>query len=305
MKRGNPVDVGASVRHRLLDLSRKRGEDFNLTLTRYALERLLYRLSLSEYRDQFILKGAMLFSIWGGEPHRPTRDIDLHGSGESSVDGLVSIFRDISSLRVEDDGLEFKPETVNGMEIREDLEYEGVRINMEAHLSGARISLQVDIGFGDAVLPEPDESDFPTILDFPAPHLLIYPRETVVAEKYQAMVMLGIANSRMKDFYDIKVMAETFLFDGETLSRAIGATFERRRTAIPKDAPLVFRSEFYNDAGKQTQWKAFIGKNRLTKQDAPFAEVISFLAEFLMPPTIAAAKKEPLGLNWPPSGPWE
>ena len=201
-------------------MAKDHGEDFQLVLTRFVLERLLYRLGRSQFRDQFILKGAMLFSLWGGTPHRATRDIDLLGFGESAVARLVQIFQDVCLTRVEEDGVAFLPESVRGIEIREDQEYDGVRITLEARLGKAWIPVRVDIGFGDAVTPAADYAEYPTTLGFPAPYLRIYPRETVVAEKFQAMVYLGMANSRMKDFYDLRIMGKTFPFEGETAGTA-------------------------------------------------------------------------------------
>jgi hypothetical protein len=201
--RNSLKDVAASVRQRLLNLSRERGEDFQLTLIYYALERLLYRLSRSAARERFVLKGAMLFSVWSGAPHRATRDLDLLGKGPNDVGVLVKDFQEICWTPVEDDGLKFLAESVTGEEIRDGKEYEGVRLSFEARLGVARIPIQVDIGFGDVVLPKPVSLEYPTLLDFPAPRLLAYPRETVIAERFQSMVELGIANSRTKDFFDL------------------------------------------------------------------------------------------------------
>jgi predicted nucleotidyltransferase component of viral defense system len=239
----SPRDVAASVRQRLLNLARERGEDFGLVLTHYALERVMYRLSVSGHREQFVLKGAMLFALWGGDPHRPTRDLDLLGHGTIDTQRLEQIFREVISVEVEKDGLEFLTETVRGARIREDEEYEGVRVQLEARLATARIKVQIDVGFGDVMTPAPQEIEYPVLLDFPAPRLRTYPRETVVAEKFEALVKLGIANSRMKDFYDLWVMARDFEFEGALLSQAIKATFERRGTALPTDVPLALSDE--------------------------------------------------------------
>jgi hypothetical protein len=200
-------DVAASVRQRLLNRSRERGEDFQLTLIYFALERLMYRLSRSAYRDRFILKGAMLFSVWSETPHRATRDLDLLRRGDHEMSVLIHEFQEICRTPIEDDGMAFLPESISGEKIREGDEYQGIRLTFEARLGVARIPIQVDIGFGDAVLPKPEPLDYPTLLDFPAPRLLAYPRETVIAEKFQSMVELGIANSRMKDFFDLWFLA--------------------------------------------------------------------------------------------------
>ena len=245
-ERRNPA---ASVRQRLLSRARVRGEDFQLVLTWYGIERLLYRLSQSTHGESFVLKGAMLFSFWSGEAHRPTRDLDLLGFGDPRVERMEEVFRSVCQVRCED-GLQFDPASVHGEEIRASDEYDGVRIKVAARLAGARVRLQVDVGFGDAVVPRPETIDYPTLLDFPPPRVLAYPREVVVAEKFQALVELGMANTRMKDFYDLWVLARRFAFDGERLSKAIAATFERRRTPIPLGPPLALTQEFHDDPAK-------------------------------------------------------
>lgn len=300
----SPRDVAASVRQRLLNLARERREDFGLVLTRYALERLMYRLSRGAHCEQFVLKGAMLFALWGDEPHRPTRDLDLHGRGASDASRLEQLFREIIGVQVEDDGLEFAPETVRGERIREEEEYEGMRVRFEARLGSARIPVQVDVGFGDAITPAAEETDYPVLLDFPAPRLRAYPRETVVAEKFEAMVKLGIANSRMKDFYDLWVLARDFEFQGRALSRAIEATFARRRTPVPTEEPLALTAAFHEDEGKRTQWLAFLRRTGLESGGKTLGDVVPALREFLMPPAIAAARGNVFDKVWPPSGPW-
>jgi predicted nucleotidyltransferase component of viral defense system len=263
VRKDKPRNLAASVRHRLTDLARKQGEDFQLVLTRYVIERLLYRLSRSPYRHEFILKGAMLFRVWTDQIHRPTRDLDLLSRGEPSLEANTQIFRDICGIEVEDDGLTFDPATVTAERIKEDQEYEGVRVGCRAQLGQARIDLQIDVGFGDAVVPRPANVNYPAMLGFPAPVLRAYPRETVVAEKFQAMVMLGIANSRMKDFFDIWTLANAFAFDGTCLCRAIRATFKRRKTVLPTAPPLALTAEYGADMAKVRQWQAFIKKGKL------------------------------------------
>jgi predicted nucleotidyltransferase component of viral defense system len=300
----SPRNVAASVRQRLLNLARDRGEDFGLVLTRYALERLMYRLSVSEHQEQFVLKGAMLFALWGGESHRPTRDLDLLGRGKVDTRRLEQVFRDVIGVKVKDDGLMFLAEMVRGERIREEEEYEGVRVHLEARLSAARIKVQVDVGFGDVMTPAPREEEYPVLLDFPAPRLQVYPRETVVAEKFEAMVKLGIANTRMKDFYDLWVMARNFEFKGALLGRAIGATFERRGTALPSEVPLALSDEFSGDPGKKTQWAAFLRRLGHEAGGTPLAEVVEALNNFLVPLIIAAGSAEAFDRAWPPGGPW-
>jgi hypothetical protein len=253
----------ASIKHRLLNLARERHDEFQLVLTRYALERLLYRLGSSRYADQFVVKGALLFSLWEGSPHRATRDLDLLGYGPNDVERLQEIFRDLCRLPIQGDGLLFAADTVHGAPIREDQEYGGIRIQLLAMLGKAQIPLLIHIGFGDAITPAPDEVTFPTLLDLPAPHVRAYPRETVVAEKFEAMVRLGMANSQMKDFYDLWILAKEFVFEGALLSRALAATFARRGTPLPSAVPLPLSPEFYEANAKQAQWQGFLRKGRL------------------------------------------
>ncbi len=297
-------NLAVSVRQRLLNLSRTRGEDFQFVLTRYALERFLYRLSQSEHRDVFVLKGAMLFQLWGNQPHRPTRDLDLLGRGEISIPRFEQIIREVCATAVEDDGLVFDAESVRGDVIKEDQEYEGLRLTLEGHLENARIPIQIDIGFGDVVTPAAAEVNYPVLLDFPAPVLAAYSRESVVAEESQAMVMLGMVNSRMKDLYDLWILARQFDFQGPVLCEAIRATFERRRTIVPTDVPMALSTEFSQDQSKQAQWRAFVTKSKLDTGGIELCDVAIALGEFLMPCTRAAAAGTVLEMAWPPSGPW-
>ena len=273
-------NLSASIRQRLLNLARARDEDFQLTLTRFGLERLLYRLSRSAYADQFLLKGAMLFSVWSKEVYRPTRDLDLAGSGDSSLDHIRELFEDVCRIAVEPDGLELPPESIRVHKIREPSEYIGVRVRLEGRMHTTRIPLQIDIGFGDAVTPEPTEITYPTLLDLPAPTLRAYRRETVVAEKFQAIVVLGIANTRMKDFYDLCMLAKEFDFDRAQLARAIAATFERRKTPLPDGLPIAFQQEFWSS--KESEWSAFLKKDSLV-QAIQLEDVVQRLTEFIGP----------------------
>ncbi len=236
-------NVGASVRARLLRLARERGEDFQLVLVRYANERLLYRLSKSRHASRFVLKGATLFGVWTGAPHRATRDIDLLGSGNASESHIREVFAEVIALDVEDDGLELDVDSMNVGPIRDGQEYAGLRVVLNARLTSAQLRLQIDIGFGDVITPAAVTLEVPTLLDQPAPRLRVYPKETVIAEKLEALVQLGIANSRMKDFYDLAVLAESFEFEGESLVAAIRATFARRGTALPVGLPWLEKNE--------------------------------------------------------------
>lgn len=297
-------NVAASVRARLLKLAKDRKEDFQFVLTRFGIERLLYRLSRSKHTDEFVLKGAMLYTIWSAAPHRPTKDVDMLGRGDPDPKRLAAIFRDVLKTEVEDDGLAFDLDSIEAGRIREDEEYEGVRITMVAKLADARIPLQVDVGFGDVITPRPVEADFPTLLGHAAPKIKSYPRETVVAEKFQAMVDLGIANSRMKDFFDLVELAANFRFDGSVLSRAIKNTFERRRTALPHGPPTALTAEFSDDKSKKAQWTAFVKKTRLDAKAASLADAVSRISAFIMPLVEALVAGQPFDRDWPPGGPW-
>jgi len=298
-----PRNIAASVRQRLLNRAREQKEDFQLVVTRYALERLLFRLSQSQHADSFILKGAFMFLIWTDEPYRPTRDLDLLGSGDNSTERLSDVFKELCSIS-QDDGLVFVADSVSAEEIREDHEYDGVRVTMESRLGAAMIPLQIDIGFGDAVTPQPTYESFPTLLDMPAPRLKTYPRETVVAEKYEAMVRLGIANSRMKDFYDVWILLREFDFRGSILCEAIQTTFERRKTPLPKSTPLALSREFSQDPVKQAQWKAFSSRTQLKIPTDELERVIAEIHSFLFPPTEALVQDRQFNLFWPAGGPW-
>ena len=297
-------DISASVRQKLLNISRAKNQEHQLTLTQYAIERLLFRLSMSQYKDQFVLKGAVLFSIWSEQPHRPTQDLDMLGWGDDSTSRIEQVFRDICDLEVEDDGIAFQTDSITVDEIRENQDYGGNRVLLTAQLGVARISVQVDVGFGDVVTPEPESIVYPTLLSFSAPHIRAYPRETVVAEKFQAMVSLGMLNSRMKDYYDLWTLACEFSFDGSILSSAIAHTFSRRQTQIPQELPLALTKEFSGDAAKQKQWSAFLRKGKLQPTNLSLGQVVDFLVEFLTQPTLAAAAHTSFNLVWPPSGPW-
>jgi predicted nucleotidyltransferase component of viral defense system len=300
-----PKNVAASVRARLLKIARENGEDFQLVLIRFALERMLFRLSKSQYAKDFVLKGAILFQIWSGDSHRPTRDVDLLGYGDPSVDRFTSIFQSLAELDVADDGIRFDASSIQVQTIKEEEEYEGIRVKLNAFIESARIPVQVDVGFGDAITPEPSTIEYPAILEFEAPVISVYPRETVVAEKFQAMVMLGISNSRMKDFYDIWKLAKDFEFKGEILSKAIAATFTRRATEVPKSPPLALTSEFLGDSQKATQWKAFCKKTVLDVNEFELPDVIDELNRFLMPVATAIANRTGFNKDWPKGGPWQ
>lgn len=299
-------NTGHSVFQRLLNHAKTHGENFNFLLLRYGVERLLYRLSISPDADKFILKGASLFLAWSGRSHRVTRDADLLGLGPADAEILINVFKVLCLAVSQDvDGIQFIPGTVKAIPLREEQDYGGIRVTLTGLLHHARIPLQVDIGFGDVVTPAPQEILFPTLLDAPAPRLLACPRETMIAEKLHAMVHLGMLNSRMKDFYDMHVLARDFDYAGNELTNAIKATFKRRNTGIPPEIPPALTEEFGRDDRKITQWKAFVRKGRLGSEAPPLMEVITYLRGFLLPPLAAAAATALIPGHWSAGGPWK
>lgn len=296
-------NVGSSVRTKLLQLAKQRGDDFQLVLLRYVNERLLYRLATSAHASRFVLKGAALFTVWTGRPHRATRDLDLLGFGESSEANMREVFSDLATMKTDDDGVIFDANSIEVGPIRENQEYGGVRVTLAAHIAEAKVRVQVDVGFGDAITPGAIEIDFPTLLSFPAPRLRAYPPETVIAEKLDAMVQLGLANSRMKDFYDLNLMSELFDLDGELLVKAIRATFTRRNTPIPVEAPVALSPQFIGDSGKAKQWAAFVAKSGAGGV-GDFAMVMESVARFVTEPLEQARTRAPWKASWPKGGPW-
>lgn len=275
------TNLVASVRDRLLNRAKADNVEFQQMLTRFALERLLYRLSISPHRNLFLLKGALLFDLWFDEPHRPTQDVDFLGFGSDDLPRITTIFRDFCAIDVED-GIVFDPASVRAGEIRLDANYSGIRVNLMGMLGNARCPVQADVGFGDAVTPEPEESTYPTLLaDMPAPTLRVYPRYTVVAEKFHAIVEHGMQNSRMKDFFDLWVLTHKAELDPAILRRAIGATFIRRGTALPTAIPIGLSDEFAADRIKQSQWQGFASKGRI--EVPPLKKVISHLRAYFGP----------------------
>ena len=271
MKKNN----AASIRARLKNHADTNKQDFNLTLNYYGLERMLYRLSISDHQQNFLLKGALLFVLWYDQPHRPTRDADLLAFGSDDVDAVVAIFKKICQIDVED-GIQFDVQSVKGSTIRKEASYGGVRIDLKAKLDGANIRLQIDIGYGDVVTPEPETINYPVLLaELAAPSLRVYPKYTVVAEKFQAICVLGIANSRMKDYFDLWILLRDTSLDQQLLRQAILATLACRQTPAINGIPTGLSDQFAIDAGKRIQWNAFLRKNKL---DAfSFIEVVTEL----------------------------
>jgi len=276
-----PKNVAASVRQRLLNKARAEKRPFNELLQYYAMERFLYRLSKSEHKDKFILKGAMMLRVWDVSMTRPTKDIDFLGITSNDISNIIGLLKDVCRVPVEPDGLNFDIESFSGEVIKEDADYEGARILFIGYLDTARINMQIDVGFDDKVTPRAKTISYPVLLDYPAPRIKTYNKETLIAEKCEAMIKLGELNSRMKDFYDIYILSKTFSFDGNTLVRAIKATFKQRGTQIPEGKPLALTDEFADDANKNIQWKAFISRNNLEDFGFDFPQLIKALNDFL------------------------
>jgi hypothetical protein len=298
------TNIAASVRAKLLAGAQTRGEDFNLVLQRYAAERFLYRLGACRQRDNFVLKGAMLFALWGGSMYRATRDLDLTGYGQDEIQWLIDAVREFCMTPCSVDGLTFMPDTVQAEPIRDESDYGGFRVHLSALLDSAQIRLQVDVGFGNAIVPGAQDEEYPTLLNGPPPLIRAYPRESVVAEKLHAMVVLGSATSRLKDFYDLYVLSALFPFDGDTLTQSIAATFERRNTAIPEALPVALAPAFFAGENRAAQWRAYLERNGLPGAPADFSLVGEQLREFLGEPLRALVEQAKFNKNWQPGGPW-
>jgi predicted nucleotidyltransferase component of viral defense system len=290
-------NITASILQRLKNYSQAQREDHGLTLSNYAIERFLYRLSISKYTEEFVLKGAQLFRIWTDKSYRPTRDLDLLRFGSPDIAGLVKIFQAVCNVETEvEDGVVYLEESVRAEVIREENEYDGIRIKLEFKIGRAGQFMQVDIGFGDSVSPPATKIQFPTILEMPSPNLKAYTRDTVVAEKVEAMIILGYANSRMKDFYDVYKLSKEFDFEWNTLKKSIQLTFKKRRTAIPNELPLAFTEEFSGDSIKQTQWNAFLRKNSLVS--ISFPQAIEGIKTFVEPIFMAISNSNDNNYIW-------
>lgn len=298
-------NVGASVRARLLRMAQERHDSFEGLLVRYVHERLLYRLGRSEQATRFALKGALLFPLWGPEVPRATRDLDLLWHGDSSPEALAEVFRALC-LMDEPDGVAFDAHSVAAERIREHQDYVGVRVVLRADVDEARVRVQVDLGFGDAVDPPPQRVIYPSLLDAPAPVVMAYPQEVVIAEKFQAMVDLGMDNSRMKDYFDIDVLGRLHAFQGTRLARALEATFRRRQTPLPSSPPPGLSDGFAEDPMKRAQWSAFVRRLGLDADGATSSllEVVVRVRRFLLPVVEALAAGQEWRRNWPVGGPW-
>jgi hypothetical protein len=300
---GKTKNIAASVHQRLLNKSKESSRPFNEILQHFAIERFIYRFSKSPHADRFILKGALMFSAWTGSMSRPTMDIDLLGNIENSTDLIVTVFKDACETEVENDGIVFHKDTVTATRITEDADYKGVRILVRGNLSSIRLFLQIDIGFGDVIIPKPDRVKYPVLLDFPPPELDGYTMESTIAEKFQAMVKLGLFNSRMKDFYDIWFLSRRFDFKGKTLIEAIEKTFEKRKTPLISE-PSIFNPTFMKDDTKQAQWQGFIKKTKLIDAPTSFEDVAVGIKVFLQPVVVSMINRQTFRLFWAAPGPW-
>jgi predicted nucleotidyltransferase component of viral defense system len=296
-------NIAASVRQRLLNNARETGRPFNEILQYFAMERFLYRLSKSPYSANLVLKGALMLTVWEAPFSRPTMDIDFLGHIDNNIKSITAIVADICSQKVEPDGIIFDLTSIKGEHITEDADYEGVRVRFHGSLGTAKFTMQLDIGFGDVVIPAPASLEYPTILDLPVPKLLGYSRESSIAEKFEAMVKLGVVSSRMKDFFDIWLLSQQFDFEGKRLAAAIDKTFSTRGTIIQSE-PNSLTNSFAEDPIKVTQWRGFIRKIRLTNVPQDFREVIEAISIFLRPIAERLATKKPFEATWRAPGPW-
>ena len=301
MSKRKPTNVAASVRARLATHAKAEGRPFQEVLQYFAMERFLARLSKSEHSDKFILKGGLMFAVWNSSYTRPTKDIDFLAHMANDVDTAANVVSEICEIDDLTDGIEFDPKTVAPVVIKEDADYEGIRVTFLGHLESARINMQIDIGFGDVVAPDPKLLTYPTILDHSAPQIRGYPAETVVAEKFQAMVQLGQLNSRIRDFYDIWSMSRQFEFHGKSLQRALENTFSHRDTVIDP-IPIAFQEAFTED--KQSQWTGFCRKSKIESAPKSLSELISEIAIFLTPVAQAMVDQRAFDSIWKPGGPW-
>ena len=303
MKDRKVKNIAASVRQRLLNAAKSSGRPFQEVLQYFAMERFLYRLAQTGHADKLVLKGALMLTVWRASTTRPTRDIDFLGRMQNSIEQVAGAVRDACRQSVEPDGLVFDAESIGGTNIKEDADYEGVRISFRGYLENVPIPMRVDVAFGDVLFPVPPMTDYPTILDHAAPRLQVYSRESAIAEKFEAMVKLGQLNSRMKDFYDIWVLSRQFEFDGPTLVEAIEKTFSHRGTTITPE-PTAFSLAFASEPSKVTQWQAFLRKSKL--QDAPsdLSLVVQAIAAFLGPPAAALNERRHFPHIWNAPGPW-
>ena len=296
-------DIGASVRQRLLNQARAHERPFQELLQYFAMERFLYRLSISRFADRFVLKGALLLTAWRAPQSRPTMDIDLAGRTSNELDHIRSVIAEVCNLAKESDGVEFLPDSVRVRRIKEDADYEGVRARFEATLAKARIPMQIDIGFGDVIVPSPLEIEYPALLEFPPPLLLAYPKETVVAEKLEVLTSLGLLNSRIKDYFDLALLSRLYPFEGQLMVEAIRSTFRHRGISV-EPLPVGLTDAFSSDPARVPQWRAFMRRSRFAEEPGGLAALVSQVRDFAAEPLSAVARDEPFLRHWKAGGPW-
>ena len=304
MTNPRPANISASVRQRLKNIADTSGRPFAEVLQWYVIERFLARLAVTPHKDTFLLKGAALLRAWEANPARPTMDIDLSIGRTLSVQEAVAVVTDCLGVDIEPDGLEFDPESVVGEPIRIAQDYPGVRVRCRGILGTARVTLQVDIGFGDVVVPEPVEVDYPALLGNPEPRLRGYRPETVVAEKLEAIVSLGVRTSRMKDYFDLWWLLGTRAFDGNDIHRAILTTFSRRETPASHEVPEGLSDQVAESEEKRRQWSAFVRRMRFGESPTSFAGTVASVREFAMPVLEAIASGERFNKQWTPADGW-
>lgn len=296
-------NLHASIHQRLLNTAKQSGRPFNDLVMYYAMERFLYRLSVSAHADQIVLKGGLMLQVWGAKATRVTKDIDLLGKLSNNPENIRSVVAGICSVEVDDDALTYDPQTVNTTRIAEDVDYEGVRANFTGMFGKMQLKMQIDFGFSDTITPSPEKIVYPTVLDHPAAELMAYNRETVIAEKLEAMVKLGELNTRMKDFFDVALLAAGFSYSGAVLSKAIVTTFQRRGTQIEAQ-PVFLTDRFAGLPDKNQQWKAFLKTARVDQAPSEFSQAISIIRVFVQPVFETLVQDEPFDRQWPAGGPW-
>ena len=301
---GKGVDLGASVTARLLNQAKERGDDYQIVLSDYCFERFLYRLGVSAMRQRFVLKGAMLLRVWSDHPYRATRDLDLLRRGDGSSEAIAQDIRSIVETDVEDDGVRFAPTELQIEPIRAEAEYVGARVVLPARCGTARLMLQIDVGLGDSVWPLPRTCAYPMLLDSPAPSVLAYPREAVVAEKLEAMIVLGDRNSRIKDFFDLYYLASTFEFDRATLAESVRRSFTRRGTNVPADEPVGLTQSYWNNPVRPAQMRAFLRRSRLQGSHGFDEAFLAVLRAFLLPVLDDLRTEQARAASWLPGKGW-
>lgn len=296
-------DIGASVRQRLLNRARAEGRPFQELLQYFAMERFLYRLAGSRFADRFVLKGALLLMAWRAPVTRPTMDIDLAGKTTNDLEHIRSVVGELCHLSTDPDGLDFDPASIEVQRIKEDAEYGGVRVRFQASLARARIPMQIDIGFGEVIVPKPTKVEYPALLEFPSPILRAYRRETVVAEKLEALTVLGVLNSRIKDYFDLVILSRMYPFEGGVLVEAIRSTFQNRGTVVEAN-PVGLTEAYGADPARIVQWRAFVRRSRIDSE-WELEDVVEQVRRFSVPLLTSIAEGYPFDLRWKPGGPWE